>query len=449
MGEKKRVLVVDDEPDIRGLIGEILSDEGYDVTLAGSGAEANSALAQMTPDLVLLDVWMPDIDGISLLAQWRARDHSLRFPVVMISGHGTVETAVEATRLGAVDFVEKPVSLSRLLATLEKAFSRWVPALAATPPAPLVGNSESMRTLRADIERFAALQDTVLVVGASGSGKTLVARHLHQNSPRSKGPFVVCRAESLDDDNAAIELLGVEHDQHWTPGLLAQAQGGVLLLSDLHELGLQAQRILLTTLERGQYRAVGGQRSHPLDLRIIASSVDDEALALQLDPVLYERLSAIILRTCALDARREDIPALVTHFVDQLTELEQLSYRSFDVGAKNRLRHQSWPGGVRELRNMVKRLLLLSESEHIDAAEVGRFLVQRVPDITGTQFDLPVELPLREARAAFERAYLLAQLRDVGGRMNELAAKVGMERTHLYRKLRALDIDPKQINDES
>ncbi len=455
----KSILVVDDEPDIRTTVQEILLDEGYDVSTAENAETARARRETFKPDLVLLDIWMPDEDGITVLKGWRDAGE-LEFPVVMMSGHGTVETAVEATRMGAVDFIEKPLSLQKLLMTVDRSLKNWQQSNAAgegkaaerLAPMELVGQSSYMRGLREQVERLAGADASVMLTGPAGSLKHELAQHIHL-SASPDAPFVVVGGDTLDERTAAAELYGSEHDGQRQIGLLEQANGGTLFLQDFTELPLVAQKLLNTALERGEFQALGAPQLRPLSVRVIASSNDDPRQAVSAGRLLEElfyRLNVVPIQTLGLNEHREDIPLLVESLANVLSESEGLSYRHFNVAAQNKLRNHDWRGNVLELRNLVKRLLILGEDSEVASDEIEAALV--VPEgaervLSDDVMRLPLHLPLREARAEFERAYLSRQLAEVGGRMGDLATRIGMERTHLYRKMRSLGIDTRRARE--
>ncbi len=448
---KAYVLVVDDEPDIRELVREILEDEGYAVATAESASQARSLLRERTPQLVLLDIWMPGDDGISLLKEW-AQGGVCPFPVVMISGHGTVETAVEATRHGAMDFVEKPLSMGKLLATVEQALA--APGAVGTPgdaPAPViepVGRSSAMRDLREQAERLAGTDSWVLISGEPGSGRKCLGRYIHSLSERRSGPLVEVAAGTIAGQSAAQELFGQVRRSQVIPGRLEAAAGGTVILDGAADLDAEAQTRLASAIDAGSFQRVGGSERIPLDVRMIAISRRDltaEAQAGRFRPDLAYALSVIPLTVPPLREHAEDIPELVAFQVDRLVEREQLGYRRFTVAAQNRLRNHGWHGNVQELHNLVQRLLVLGDGIDIEVEEVEAALSQR-PAVTGGESDWPqaLALPLREARERFERDYLQRQLQRADGSVAQLARLAGMERTHLYRKLRALGIDPRE-----
>jgi DNA-binding NtrC family response regulator len=450
------ILVVDDEADIRGLLKEILSEEGYEVDVAANAAQARASRARQIPDLVLLDIWMPDVDGISLLREWSSSIND-GCPVVMMSGHGTVETAVEATRLGAFDFVEKPLSLAKLLRTVERALDagkRGKQAAKALVPPLLVpvGKSKLMQQLRAELQQIAANPSTVLLVGEPGSGREAFARYLHERGPRAGAPFVTLVASTLRDTDAAAQLFGLEEGgEVKSSGLLEQAAEGTLFIHELEDLPPQAQRLLVGVLESGHFTRVGGSEPIPMRARVVSSAqpgVENRAGQEGLRRDLLAHLNMLIVRVPPLRDYAEDVPELLRHYVDRIVDAEGLPFRRFSVAAQNRLRNYPWPDNVRELKNLVHRLLIQGGQEEIRLEEIERELaVQAPPGEPLVKQDL-LALPLREAREQFERAYLQQQLLLCNGKVGQLAKRVGMERTHLYRKLRSLGVDFRNISED-
>jgi two-component system, NtrC family, nitrogen regulation response regulator NtrX len=437
-----RILVVDDEANIRALIDEILSEEGYEVTTAADAGAARAARREQDFDLTLLDIWMPDTDGISLLKEWS--ENGVGGAVFMMSGHGTVDTAVEATRLGAVDFIEKPVSLSKLLRTVEKALvvrrnkeQRRVATGQATAPA---GKSAAMRSLREQVARIAQHDAPVLFTGESGSGRELSARYLASQSGQARGPFVAVMGGDLSDDNTQRELLGDGAE----PGALERAEDGILLIQELGDIGPNAQRLLSSVLEQRSFRPTGQLADRPLGARILSSGFPGFERSDSLRPELMSHLSVVVIRVPPLREHPEDVPELLRYHVDLLVDAEGLSFRRFSVAAQNRLRNYPWPGNVRELRNLVKRLLILGGGEEISLADVEAQIAPAVAEGEPLVKQDLLAMPLREAREHFERAYLQQQLSLCGGKVGQLAKRVGMERTHLYRKLRSLGVDFRQ-----
>lgn len=431
------ILVVDDEPDIRELLREILEDEGYDVAVAEDADAARRARLEQPPDLALLDIWMPDIDGITLLKEWQEGDVA-RFPVIMMSGHGTIETAVEATRLGAHDFVEKPLSLAKLLDTVRTALQPAragtgepsMPARRSRRRAELVGTSRPLADLRERIERLAQMELPALVRGEPGVGKRTVARLIHDQGPRASGPWI-------EIDVGLVGTEGVEEALFGEQGAWQRAAGGTLVVMDLAELDSRVQALLAGRLDGP---------AEPAAPRFIGLSAEDLPQWVdrrRFHPDLFHALNAAVVQVPPLRDHAEDVPELLTRFITRLVESEGLPYRRFTVAAQNRLRNHDWPGNVAELAALVRRVLSMEDAAQIDVDVIERTLAELRPQLTvpASAMPLPLDLPLREARDTFERAYLQHQLRLSGGRIGELARRVGMERTHLYRKLRALGIE--------
>ena len=449
-----RILVVDDEADIRGLLKEILSEEGYEVEVAADAAQARTSRATQVPDLVLLDIWMPDTDGITLLREWSMTD-GYDCPVVMMSGHGTVETAVEATRLGAFDFVEKPLSLTKLLRTVERALDagrrkRLSARAQGQALAVPIGKSKVTQALREQVQNAASSASPVLLLGELGSGREAYARYLHSLSVRASKPFFMVVAASLGADPAAA-LFGSEREGRVEPGAFDQAVGGSLYLNGLQDLNSEAQRALAGAIEQNGYTRVGGRQRLPINVRWISSAQDEFELQASPDPFrrdLVAHLNVITLRVPSLRDYAEDVPDLLRYYVDRLVDDQHLPLRRFSVAAQNRLRNYPWPGNVGELKNLVQRVLVLGAGEEIRLEEIERELqVKLAVDEPLVKQDL-LALPLREAREQFERAYLQQQLLLCNGKVGQLAKRVGMERTHLYRKLRALGVDFRQLGEE-
>ncbi|NIR27974.1 MAG: sigma-54-dependent Fis family transcriptional regulator [Gammaproteobacteria bacterium] len=446
------ILVVDDEPDIRTLVKEILEDEGFVVAVAEDAQTARQARRTRRPDLTLLDIWMPDTDGITLLKEW-SQAGAPDTPVIMMSGHGTVETAVEATRLGAYDFIEKPLSLPKLLLTVRH-------ALEATqlkqenvdlrqevhPLVEPIGRSTVMQRLREQAKRIAEHDTPVLMAGESGSGKQMFARYIHTYSGRAAGPFVRVAIGSLANSDLGIELFGAENGPDIHYGSFERANGGTLFLEDVAETEPSIQARLYTALKHQSFVRLGGVQPVSVNVRIIAATREDLHRAVEAGRFhedLYYHLNVVPLNIPPLREHREDVPELLEYYVDLLVSQENHGYRRFTVAAKNRLRNHPWPGNVRELKNMVQRLLILGAGPDIDLQEV-QSAVGKTPRPAATE-ELPgFDLPLKEAREQFERAYLEHQLKRGGGSIGRIAKQVGLERTHLYRKLRALGIDPKR-----
>jgi DNA-binding NtrC family response regulator len=446
------ILVVDDEPDIRRLVQEILEDEHYKVATAENAKAAREMMRKQPPDLVLLDIWMPDTDGISLLREW-SQAGNLEMPVIMISGHGTVETAVEATRLGAYDFIEKPLSTGKLLVTVERALENdrlrrenLRLRRQAEPAATLIGKSPLMQQLRDSIERVAVTDAWVLISGEPGSGKAVTARYLHGHSPRKNAPFVEVSLGAIPAQQLAAQLFGQEQKGVIKPGSFEQAAGGILLLNEINDLDGAMQAQLLDVLEHKHFTRVGGHESIALDARILAATDQDLQKLVEekhFREDLYYRLNVVPLRVPSLREHHEDVPELINFYVNWMADNEHLHYRKFTIGALNLLRNHSWPGNVRELRNVVQRLLILNQGEEITELEVEKTLGGPPPISADAYPPSLMEMPLREARDQFEKAYLEHHLKRTGGNVADVARMSGMERTHLYRKLKQLGVNTK------
>ncbi len=449
-----QVLVVDDELDIRTLLQEILSEEGYQVTVAADADEARAAWADDKPDLVLLDIWMPGTDGITLLREW-SDGQPLACPVVMMSGHGSVETAVEATRLGAFDFVEKPLSLAELLRTVERAINEGqsvrphskMKALEMVAP---IGKSKEMKALRDQAQKLAPHDTPVLLLGEAGTGREAFARYIHAMSPRAAAPFVTITGGSLQPDQAAQKLFGNQKGSNVTAGAFEKANNGTLFINELGDLDPDVQTLLLGALEQGSFQRIGSDTDISLSLRLL-SSADSNLDLSKNGPVradLLALLNVVQLHVPPLREYAEDVPDLLRYYVDKLVNSEGLPYRRFGVAAQNRLRNYPWLGNVRELRNLVQRHLVMSNEEEISLEEIENDIAaQPASNEPLVKQDL-LALPLREAREQFEKAYLQQQLILCGGKVGLLAKRVGMERTHLYRKLRTLGVEFSKGRDE-
>ena len=448
------ILVVDDEPDIRELVKEILEDERYIVTVAANGDEARQARRERRPDVILLDVWMPDIDGISLLKEWQDTESTEPAPpVVVMSGHGTVETAVEATRLGAYDFLEKPLSMAKLLLTIRHALDDYALRREnvglrrqVQPLCRPLGKSQVMETLREQAEKVAGSEAWVLLVGEPGVGKRLVARLIHNQSGRKDGSFVEVGVATIVPANAEMELFGEERGDKVRYGLLEQANGGTLFLNEVADMDLDLQARLASALQGQSFVRLGGSRAVDIDIRVIASThkdLQEEMRAGRFREDLYYQLNVVPIALSPLREHREDVTDLCGYYVDFFVESDALSYRTFTVAAQNRLRNYDWPGNVRELKSIVHRLLILGSGESIDVDEVDAVLgTQAQGQIPSFGFDFDV--PLRQAREQFEKAYIEHQLRVAEGNVSQVAKVAGIERTHLYRKMKALGINPKE-----
>jgi two-component system nitrogen regulation response regulator NtrX len=452
------ILVVDDEADIRDLVAGILQDEGYAVRTAKNADDAIAAIQARRPHLVLLDIWLEGsrLDGLALLDVIKGEYPDM--PVVMISGHGTIETAVAAIRRGAYDFIEKPFNADRLVLVAGRAIEtlrlrREVKSLKQLAPHSdkLVGASPVMNQLRMTIERVAPTNSRVLIVGPSGSGKEIVARMIHAQSARATGPFVVINAATITPERMEIELFGTEATNGGgrKVGALEEADSGTLFIDEIADMPRETQnRILRVLVEQNFQRLNGGARIH-VDVRIISCTgrnLESEVADGNFREDLYHRLSVVPIRIPPLSERREDIAELVDHFLDQISAATGLPRRQVGADALAVLESHDWPGNVRQLRNNVERLLILAGGVP-EATVTASMLPQEVaalvpgmPNGFGGGEHL-MSLPLREAREAFEREYLVAQISRFGGNISRTAEFVGMERSALHRKLKALGVD--------
>ncbi len=443
------ILVVDDEPDICESLAGILEDEGYVVSTAGSAEAADAFLRQASVDLVLLDIWLPGEDGVSLLCRWAAA--GLQQPVVMMSGHGTVETAVQATKLGAYDFIEKPLSLDKTLLTVGHALeasrlqreNRTLRSQAGLVMAPS-GQSPAIVQFREQLLRVAVVDSWVLLLGEAGTGKEVAARYLHSHSQRAAGPFIDLRAAAIARPNVAIELFGNEREGRITRGRLEVAHSGTLFIDEIADMDLETQARLFSALQERRIIRVGGVNPVAVDVRVIAGSTRDLAQEVQAGRFrqdLYYRLSALPLRVPPLSARSADIPILLEEFMAFYGQRDGLAPRHFTAETIEVLRHYPWPGNVRELQNLVERLLILAEGPEISAAEVeGALGLDNRLALAGSLEGEDFGGTLKRARERFERAFLEYHLARNDWNIARTAEVVGLERTHLYRKLKNLGI---------
>lgn len=447
----EKILVVDDELEIRNLICEILVDEGFEVATAENGNSARAQLEQFRPRLVLLDIWMPDVDGISLLKEWHDSG-KLTNPVIMMSGHGNIGTAVEATRLGAYDYLEKPLSLAKLILTVKNALDasrlqkenlrlrRY-----SQEPARIIGKSKLMAQLRGQLEKVAGLDTPVLIVGEPGTDKEGVARYLHAISPGKDRSFVNISVSALNAETMTRDFYGEEKGGDIHNGFLDGAEGGTVFIKDIADMDLATQARLQDTLKNRSYKRVNGNAAIPLNTRIIAatrhrlaSRVKDSSFMDE----LYFQLNVVPINVPPLREYYEDVPDILEYFVNFFVEREGLPYRFFTTAAQNRLRRYPWPGNSRELKNLVQRMLILGGDPAIGLEEIETALGEQ-PVKKESENIKNLDLPLRQARENFERDYLEYQLKIANGSVSKMARNVHMERTHLYRKLKSLGIDIK------
>jgi two-component system nitrogen regulation response regulator NtrX len=455
--------VVDDEPDIRRLVREILEEEGYAVAVAKDGQSAKESIEARTPSLVLLDIWMPDVDGITLLKEF-IDTYQLHCPVIMMSGHATVEAAVEATRLGAHDFIEKPLSLAKLLLTVDNALKNGQAAAPLAPPhrplepVEMVGKSAATQKLLKQLNDCAQHQVTVLLRGEAGVGKTHCAKYIHTQSARQAGPFVELRTAVLPDGaQRSLELfLGKESAEGVQTGLLEQAAEGSLYIDDVAELNDDMQTALYGALTSPVIYRQQGETGIAVRARVIAASrydLEQEVRAGRFREDLYHVLNQYPIHILPLREHSEDVTELIQHYVRLFSDQEGLPYRGFTMAAQNRLRNYHWPGNVLELENLIHRLLIQVDQPNIDLEHVEEVLRDfdkgsqyKPSQLEAIAHKMPeFEMPLRQAREQFEKAYLQYHLSQTEGSVGKVAKLAGMERTHLYRKLRSLGIDTKHL----
>ncbi|HEV2000778.1 MAG TPA: sigma-54 dependent transcriptional regulator [Xanthobacteraceae bacterium] len=452
------ILIVDDEADIRELVAGILEDEGFSVRSAKDADEALTAIEARRPHLVLLDIWLEGsrLDGLALLDVVKGQHPDL--PVVMISGHGNVETAVAAIKRGAYDFIEKPFNADRLVVCATRALEtlrlkREVQALKHLVPHAqrLVGSSTASNQLRLTIERVAPTNSRILIVGPSGAGKELAARMIHTASGRAAGPFVVINAAAITPERMEPELFGVESAGNGASrkiGALEEAHGGTLFIDEIADMPRETQNRILRVLTEQTFERAGGNTRVSVDVRVITSTsrnLEAEIAEGRFREDLYHRLSVVPIRVPPLAERREDIPDLVEYFLDQISASTGLPRRRIGADALAVLQSHSWPGNIRQLRNNVERLLILAGGDPQAAVsadmlppDVGALVPTMPSEAGGEQL---LSLPLRDAREAFEREYLIAQINRFGGNISRTAEFVGMERSALHRKLKALGVD--------
>jgi two-component system, NtrC family, nitrogen regulation response regulator NtrX len=459
------ILIVDDEADIRDLVGGILEDEGFTIRFAAHSDGALEAFRTRRPDLVVLDVWLQGsrLDGLEILSVIQGIDPTI--PVVLISGHGTIETAVSALKRGAFDFIEKPFKSDRLILIVQRALEsarlrRENQTLRARAVASddLIGDSAIMLQLRASIDKIAPMNSRVMISGPPGSGKEVVARALHAGSQRADGPFVVISAASIDPDRMESELFGEETtDGRPTKiGVFERAHNGTLLLDEVAEMPMQTQSKILRVLVEQRFRRLGGSTDVEVNVRVMSSTsreLRDAIAAGRFREDLFHRLNVVPIRAPALSERRDDVPQLVEYFARRVADANGVSMRTFGSDAMAAMQVASWPGNIRELRNMIERMLILAPGDPSDLIDASALALDGVgvgelADRTGLHH--LVSLPLREARELFEREYLAAQITRFGGNISRTATFIGMERSALHRKLKSLNVDgPKSLELEA
>ncbi|MCH8182886.1 MAG: sigma-54-dependent Fis family transcriptional regulator [Proteobacteria bacterium] len=457
------ILIVDDEADIRDLVSGVLQDEGFETRVAIDSVSALAALNSRPPALVVLDIWLEgsDLDGMQLLDVLVA-DHS-EIPVVMISGHGNIETAVAAIKRGAYDFIEKPFKADRLLLVARRAMEagrlrRENADLRqrAGHESELIGSSQAINAMRLALEKVAPTGSRVLITGPAGSGKEVAARLLHMRSRRSEGPFVVLNAARMAPERMESELFGVEegadgHDTGRRIGTFEEGHGGTLFIDEVADMPLVTQGKILRVLQEQTFTRLGGTEPVHVDVRVVSASSRDltaEIAAGRFREDLYHRLNVVPIRVPALHERREDIPVLARHFMHHMAQSIGLPQREICDDAMAVLQAKDWPGNVRELRNMIERLLIMAPGKEDSAIRADML----PPEITAASAAALrqagngeiMAMPLREAREQFEREYLLAQINRFGGNISRTASFVGMERSALHRKIKALGVNPNE-----
>ncbi len=455
------ILVVDDEADIRMLVADILEDEGYDCRVAADSDSALKAVEERLPGLVVLDIWLRGsaLDGLGILERLMNAHPTL--PVVMISGHGTIETAVAAIKMGAYDFIEKPFKADRLLLMIKRAIDaarlmRENAELRLRTGAEweMVGESQSMSHVHAAIARVAPTQSRVLITGPPGAGKEVAARMIHASSARSDAPFVVLNCATMSPERMEVELFGTERgangpDGPRVVGTFEQAHGGTLLLDEVADMPLETQGKIVRVLQEQTFHRVGGSTAVSVDVRVMATSsrdLDDEMAEGRFRQDLFYRLSVVPIAIPPLTARRDDIPRLVRHFMTRCAESSGIAPREFGEDAVAALQAYAWPGNVRQLRNVVEWILIMAPGEAGELVRADMLppeIIAETPDTLRWEHGSEVMgMPLREAREIFERQYLAAQVDRFGGNISRTASFVGMERSALHRKLKSLGVGP-------
>ena len=456
------VLVVDDEADIRELVAGVLEDEGYTVRTAADSTSALEAIEDRRPSLLLLDVWLQGsrLDGLQLLEQVKSRDPTL--PVIMISGHGNLDTAVAAIREGAVDFIEKPFEAGKLLhlvgrATETDRLRRENAAFRQQfgQDDHLGGSSVAINTVRATLKRVAPTGSRVLITGPAGVGKEIAARMIHTWSPRSAAPFITVSAAMMSPERMEEELFGSEAGGVARPGLLEQAHGGTLFLDEIADMPLTTPAKMLRVLTDQSYTRVGGQRPVKVDVRVLSATSRDLAEEIaggRFREDLYYRLNVVPVRIPSLRERREDIPDLVNHFLARFAAERRIAPPRIAEEALAALQANDWPGNIRQLRNIIERTLILAPGDRVECIEIDLLPPEIVegqgPSSINSASIAIMGSPLREARESFEREYLKIQIRRFSGNISRTASFIGMERSALHRKLKALGLGDKRDTEE-
>ena len=447
------ILIVDDERDIRELISEILIDEGYTTRLAGTADDAMREVTSQSPGLLILDIWLKDsdMDGIDILK--KVKSDYPEVPVVIISGHGNIEIAVAAIKQGAYDFIEKPFNIDQLLVVIRRAMEtsrlrreNITLRKKDAPVSDLIGSSAGFRALVSQLDKVAKSNSRIMLRGGSGVGKETAARYIHAQSDRAAGPFVVVGCATIEPDRMEEVLFGRESgDQNWAQGLLEQAHGGVIYFDEVADMPLVTQSKILRVLVDQKFQRVGGNDQIKVDLRVLSSTSCDlevEIAERRFREELYHRLNVVPVEVPTLEERREDIPELVEHFVEHFNQTQGLNMRKLSDDAATLLQTLPWPGNIRQLKNVIERILILSDGTGpISADEIPTDKPKSAGANDGGGMSANwATLPLREAREAFEREYLITQINRFGGNISKTANFVGMERSALHRKLKSLGV---------
>ena len=455
------VLVVDDEADIRELVSGVLEDEGYAVRTAADSDTTLEAVEERRPSMVLLDVWLQGsrLDGLQLLQEIKKRDSTI--PVLMISGHGNLDTAVAAVREGAIDFIEKPFEAERLIYLVDRAtetdrLRRENETLRRKvgEEDQLHGSSVAINTVRATLKRVAPTGSRVLISGPPGVGKEIAARMIHQWSPRARAPFIVLSAAMMSPERVEEELFGSEAEGTVRPGLLEHAHGGTLFLDEIADMPLTTQGKILRVLTDQSYHRVGGTRPVKVDVRVLSATsrnLQDEISAGRFREDLFYRLNVVPVRLPPLRERREDIPELVSHFLARFAVDRRMPALRISEEAMAALQAHDWPGNVRQLRNIIERTIILApgDQQSIDVDLLPPEILDNQGAMGGSTTAMAIMgSPLREARESFEREYLKIQIRRFSGNISRTASFIGMERSALHRKLKALGIGDKKDGEE-
>lgn len=451
----KTVFVVDDEKDIRDALGGVLKDEGYEVMLAGSAEEALKKLDSKTPDIALLDIWLPGMDGIECLREIKLRHPSL--PVIMISGHANIETAVRTTKLGAYDFIEKPLSLDKVILTVEHALEQKrlleennALKIKALLKYEIIGRSKAMQSLKSDIKRAAPTNSWVLITGENGTGKEFVARNIHLLSNRSGKPFIDVNCAAIPEELIESELFG--HEKGAFTSAVAQRKGkfdladkGTIFLDEIGDMSLKTQAKILRILQEQSFERVGGTEQIKVDVRVIAATNKDLKEQIRRGTFredLFYRLNVIPFHVTPLRERVEDIPLFIEYFLKEFCRETAREVLTLNEEATKILLNYEWPGNIRELKNLIERLVIMTPSNVITADDIPSYIKGSQPVQPKSLFRSAL---LKEARRDFEREFILRKLKEFGGNIAKTAEAIGIERSHLYRKIRSYGIEHENI----